>query len=69
MIPKQVGKPLVGLAGRETIEVVETHAGGPLIERASGADLKRGRIMILAEPRRGVAILSENCANGGLVLS
>ena len=65
MIAVQVGRPLVGLAAHESVEIFEAHAGRPLVEWPRHAVLIGGRVMVLAEPRRGVAILLEDLADGG----
>ena len=60
--------PLVGVATHEPIEVFEAHAGGPLVEGADRGRLKRRRVVVLAEPRRTVAVVLQDLANRRLVL-
>ena len=67
MIAKKIGRPLVGFTAHEPIEILEAHPAGPLIERA-GYAVEIGRcVVVFAEPRGRVAIVTENGANGGLV--
>ena len=68
MIAEEIGRPLVGFAAHEPIEVLEAHPAGPLIERAGQAVLIGRRVVVLAEPRGRVAVVPENRADGGLVL-
>ena len=68
-IAEEVRLPLVGVAADETVEIFEAHAGRPLVERS---DLARGegrRVVVLAEPRRGIAVVEQDAADGGLVLA
>ena len=67
MIAEQVRLPLVGLAAHEPVEVIEAHPRGPLVEGAGRAVLKAGRVVVLAEPRRGIAILFEDLADRGVL--
>lgn len=60
---EQVRLPLIGVATHEPIEVVEAHTRRPLIERTSGAVLKSGRVVVLSEPGRGVAVLLQDLAD------
>ena len=60
VIAEQVGRPLVGLAAHEAVEVLEAHARWPLIEGTGRAVLKRRGVVVLAEPRRGVAVLLQD---------
>src|SRR4029077_17065704 len=49
----------------EPVEILETHADRPLIEWASGA-VEIGRsVMVLAKPRCGITVLSENRSDCG----
>src|SRR5580693_1103970 len=66
-VAKQVGFPLTGVAANEAVEILETHADGPLLERAKLTCLIGGRVVVLAEPGRGVAILFEDLADGGRI--
>ena len=54
------GVVLVRLPLVEAVEVVEALAGRPEVERAGGADLGLGRVVRLAEHRRGVAVVAED---------
>ena len=56
-VAEQVWLPLVGVAADEPVEVLEAHADWPLVERAELAGRERGRVVILAEPRRRVAVV------------
>ena len=68
MIAEKIGRPLVGLTAHEPIEVLEAHPARPLVE-GSGQAVEIGRgVVVLAEPRCGVAVLLENLADGGAVL-
>ena len=59
-VAKQVGRPLVCLAAHEPVEIFEPHADRPLV-KWSGRAVQIGRgIMILAEPRRGISVVTEN---------
>ena len=69
-IPEQrARRPLVGVAAHETVEVLEPHAGRPLVERTRLARLIDRRVVILSEPRRAVAVLQENATNRGAILA
>jgi len=48
-------------------EVVETHPGGPLIEWTGLARLIFRPVAILAEPRRGIAVVLEDRSDRRLV--
>src|SRR5208282_2911535 len=64
VILEQVRLPLVGLTTHEAIEVLEAHARRPLIEGAGNAVLEARRVVIFAEPRRRIAVLGEDPADG-----
>ena len=73
-VAEEERRPLVGLAAHEPVEVLEAHADGPLGERAGRAVLVRRRVVVLAEPRGGVAVLLQDLtdravidADGGVV--
>src|SRR5262249_13896434 len=66
-IAKQVWLPLVGVTTHEAIEIVEAHAGWPLVERPSLARLELRRVVVLAEPGRPVAMVLEDLSDRGLV--
>ncbi len=63
VIAEQIRLPLVGLAAHEPVEVLEAHPRWPLVEGAGDAVLEARRIVILAEPRRGVAVFREDAAD------
>ena len=52
--------PLVHVTAHEAVEVVEAEAARPAIEGAGLAGLPVGRVVVLAEPGGGVAVLAEN---------
>ena len=64
---EQIRRPLVGLAAHEAVEVIEAHADRPLIERPGGAVLIARRVVVLAEPGCGVAVLLQDRADGGIL--
>ena len=66
-VAEQVRLPLAGVAADEAVEILEAHADGPLVERPDLAGLKGRRVVVLAEPRGGVAVVQEDAADGGLV--
>src|SRR5208283_5087279 len=69
-IPEQrARRPLVGVAAHETVEVLEPHPGGPLVERTRLARLIDRRVVILAEPRRAVAVIQKNATDRGAILA
>ena len=68
-VAEQVRLPLVGVAADEAVEVLEAHAGRPLVERPDLAGREGRRVVVLAEPRRGVAVVEQDAADGGLVLA
>src|SRR4029077_13939899 len=68
MISEEIRGPLFGFTAHEPVEVIETHPAGPLVERSSQAVEIRRRVMVLAEPGRGIAVLLEDLADGRFVL-
>ena len=67
-VPRQVVRlPLIGVAAHEAVEVLEAHPDRPLVEGTVGARLKRRRVVVLAEPRRAIAIVFEDLADRRLV--
>ena len=58
VIAEQIRRPLVGLAAHEAVEVVEAHPRRPLIEWARHAVLEARRVVVLAEPRCGIAVVA-----------
>ena len=67
-VAEQVRLPLVRIAADEAVEVLEAHAGRPLVERPDLAGGEGRRVVVLAEPRGGVAVVEQDAADGGLVL-
>src|SRR6476660_3776019 len=55
-LAEEVRLPLARVAADEAVEIVEAHSDRPLIERAGLARLIAGRVMVLAEPGRGIAV-------------
>src|SRR5262249_58634522 len=49
-VAEQVRLPLVRVAADKAVEVVETHADRPLVERSGLARLEFWRVVVLAEP-------------------
>ena len=66
-VAEQVRPPLVGVATDETVEVVEAHAGRPLGERPSLTGFIGRGVMVLAKPRRRVAVVAQDAANRCIV--
>src|SRR5262249_10496838 len=48
-VAKQIWLPLAGVAANKAVEVVEAHAGGPMIEGPKLAGVERGCVVVLAE--------------------
>ena len=67
-VAEQVRLPLVGVAADEAVEVLEAHAGRPLVERPDLAGREGRRVVVLAEPGRGVAVVEQDPSDRGLVL-
>ena len=67
-VAEQVRLPLVRVAADETVEVLEAHAGGPLVERTDLAGRERRHVVIFAEPRGRVAVVEQHAADRRLVL-
>src|SRR4030095_12428694 len=68
MISKEIGRPLIGFTAHEPVEVIETHPARPLVEGSSQAVEIGRRVMVLAEPGRGIAVLLKDLADGAFVL-
>ena len=66
-VAKQVRLPLVGVAADEAVEVLEAHAGRPLVERPDLAGRERRRVVVLAKPRCGIAVVEQDAADRRLV--
>src|SRR5262249_24352110 len=49
-VAEEVRLPLVRVTADEAVEILETHADRPLVERADLARGERGRVVVLAEP-------------------
>ena len=56
----QVRLPLAGVAADEAIEVLESHADRPLVERTRLRRLIEGGVVVLAEPRSRVPVLLQD---------
>src|SRR5580765_7830108 len=68
MIAEKIGLPLAGLPAHEAVEILEAHPAGPLVIRTS-LTIEIGRsVVVLAKPRRRIAIVPEDGANGCFVL-
>src|ERR1700757_4397766 len=59
--------PLAGVAADKAIEIIKAHAVRPLIERPGLARLIRWRVVVLAEPRRGVSVFLEDRSDGAFL--
>src|SRR5438876_485890 len=68
MIAEEKGGPLIGFTAHEPVEVIEAHPARPLVEGSSQAIEIGRRVMVLAEPGRGVAVLLQYLADGRFVL-
>ena len=66
-VAEQKWCPLIRLAAHEAVEILKAHPGRPLAKRSGGAVLIIGRVVVLAEPGGGVAILLQDFADGGVV--
>ena len=66
-VAEQVRPPLVGVAADEAVEVVEAQAGRPLGERPGLAGFVGRRVVVLAEPRRRVAVVAQDAADRRIV--
>jgi hypothetical protein len=60
MILEEYRLELARVAGVEAIEIVEAKAAGPVIERTDFAGLPRRCVVVLADPRRRIAVLLQN---------
>src|SRR5262245_35375443 len=60
--------PLVRVAAKEAVEVLEAQAPGPLVEGPRRALHPLRHQVVLAEPRRVVAVVHERVANGSCSL-
>ncbi len=54
-VSEEVGLPLAGVAADEAVEILESHAGRPLVEGPRLARLERGCVVTL--PNHDVAVL------------
>ena len=59
------GLPLAGIAADEAIEIIKALADRPIGERTDGAGFPRRNVMILAEPRGRIAVLTQDRGNRG----
>ena len=67
-VAEQVRLPLAGVTADEPVEILEAHARRPLVERPGLARHEGRRVVILAKPRGGVAVLQKDPANRAVVL-
>ena len=67
-VAEQVRLPLVGVAADEAVEILEAHAGRPLVKRPDRAGIERRRVVVFAEPGGGIAVIEQNPSDGSLVL-
>src|SRR5262249_39916182 len=56
------GVPMIHISGVKAVEVVEPETVRPAIEGAGRARLPRGRVVVLADPGRHVAVLAQHFA-------
>ena len=68
-VAEQVRLPLVGVAADEAVEVLEAHAGRPVVERPDLAGLEGRHVVVLAEPGGVVAVVDQHPPDRGLVLA
>src|SRR5208282_6688055 len=66
-IAKEVGRPLIGLASHEPVEILEAHADRPLVERPSRAVVIGGRVVLLAKPRGRITVVPQDRADGSVL--
>ena len=59
-IADEIGLVLRGFSGKETVEIFEPVAGGPVIERSGGSRLFGRRVVPLSECGGAVAVVFEN---------
>src|SRR5262249_36772929 len=64
----EIGRPLIGFPAHEPVEVLEAHPTGPLVVGSSQAVEIGRRVVVLAEPGRGVAIVPQDRADGHFIL-
>ena len=67
-VAEEVRLPLVGVAADEPVEILEAHAGRPLVERPDRARREGRGVVVLAEPGGRVAVVEEDPADRRLVL-
>src|SRR5215469_7271004 len=60
--------PIVCIAAQEAVEVLKAQPAGPLVEWPGGALLPVGDQVMLAKPRRVVAVAQKNIADGACAL-
>ncbi len=63
-VAEQVRLPLARVAADEPVEVLEAQADRPAIEWTGLAGLEGRRVVVLAEPGSGVAVVPEDAADG-----
>jgi hypothetical protein len=69
VIAEKVWRPLIGLTAHESIEILEAHTRGPLVERSGNTVLKVWCIVVLAKPGSGITIVLKNGTDAGIVQS
>jgi len=67
MIAEQPWLPLVGFPAHEAVEILEAHPARPLVEGSGQTVLSARSVVVLAEPRRGIAVLLEYFADGRIL--
>ena len=60
VVAEQIRGPLVGLADRKAVEILEAIARRPLVERTDLGRVPCRRVVVLPEPGRRVAILDQD---------
>ncbi len=69
MVLVQRGLPLIHVAAHETVEIVEAQSARPTIERTYLAGFPVGRVMVLTEPGRRVAVLPQHFRDRAEILA
>src|SRR5664279_2009597 len=69
-VAEQVGRPLVGLATQEAIEILEAHADRPLVEGPGSSAVSEARcVVVFAKPRSRVSVLLQDLGDGSVILA
>ena len=66
-VAEQVRLPLARVAADEAVEVLEAHAGRPLVEGPGLAVREEWRVVVLAEPRGRIPVVFQDGADGALL--